>query len=49
MKLLRKIFRTVVEQRGGYEKEVKDAKDLFDALLKIKQDADMENEGKHYI
>ncbi|KAF9794064.1 hypothetical protein SFRURICE_000004 [Spodoptera frugiperda] len=44
MKLLRKIFRTVVEQRGGYDKEVKDAKDLFDALLKIKQDADMENE-----
>ncbi|CAH0687994.1 unnamed protein product [Spodoptera exigua] len=44
MKLLRKIFRTVVEQRGGYDKDIKDARDLLDALLKIKKEADMENE-----
>uniref|UniRef100_A0A2A4J3Z1 unspecific monooxygenase n=1 Tax=Heliothis virescens TaxID=7102 RepID=A0A2A4J3Z1_HELVI len=44
MELLRKVFRTVIEQRGGYEKEVKDAKDLLDALLKIKQEAAKEDE-----
>ncbi|KAH9640208.1 hypothetical protein HF086_008444 [Spodoptera exigua] len=46
MKLLRKIFRTVVEQRGGYDKDIKDARDLLDALLKIKKEADMENEAQ---
>ncbi|KAJ8718254.1 hypothetical protein PYW08_002491 [Mythimna loreyi] len=44
IQLLRKIFRTVIEQRGGYEKEVKDSRDLLDALLKIKQEAVKENE-----
>nr|AID54859.1 cytochrome P450 CYP324A1 [Helicoverpa armigera] len=44
IEVLRKIFRSVIDQRGGYEKEVKDARDLLDALLKIKQEAAKEDE-----
>ncbi|CAD0202021.1 unnamed protein product [Chrysodeixis includens] len=44
MEFLRKVFRSVIEQRGGYEKPVKEPRDLLDALIKIKQEAAGDNE-----
>nr|WNK22288.1 cytochrome P450 [Athetis lepigone] len=41
---LRHIFRTIIEQRGGFDKEIKESRDLLDALLKIRQEAAAENE-----
>ncbi|XP_072938293.1 cytochrome P450 6k1-like isoform X2 [Epargyreus clarus] len=35
---LRKVFRTIVDQRGGFETKVTEPKDLVDVLIKIKQD-----------
>ncbi|XP_026727571.1 cytochrome P450 6k1-like [Trichoplusia ni] len=39
MKLLRKIFQTMVAQRGGYENPIKEPRDLLEALVKIKQES----------
>ncbi|XP_022824926.1 cytochrome P450 6k1-like [Spodoptera litura] len=44
LEVLRHIFRTIINQRGGYEKEVKQCRDLLDALLKIRQEAAEDNE-----
>nr|UXV25386.1 cytochrome P450 324A1 [Mythimna separata] len=44
LEVLRQIFRTIIEQRGGYNKEVKESRDLLDALLKMRQEAAAENE-----
>ncbi|XP_075979950.1 cytochrome P450 6k1-like [Anticarsia gemmatalis] len=41
---LRKIYRSIVTQRGGYDKEIKESRDLLDILLKMKQEAASENE-----
>ncbi|XP_047029362.1 cytochrome P450 6k1-like [Helicoverpa zea] len=40
----RKIFKMMVEERGGYEGQVEGKRDLLDALLKMKQDAVKENQ-----
>nr|QLI62162.1 cytochrome P450 13 [Streltzoviella insularis] len=39
---LSKIFRTIVAQRGGYDREKETNNDLLDALLNIKRKADKE-------
>ncbi|CAH0587906.1 unnamed protein product [Chrysodeixis includens] len=44
VEVLRHIFRTIIEQRGGYDKEVKECRDLLDALLKLRQEAAADNE-----
>uniref|UniRef100_A0A2H1V738 unspecific monooxygenase n=1 Tax=Spodoptera frugiperda TaxID=7108 RepID=A0A2H1V738_SPOFR len=44
LETLRHIFRTIINQRGGYEKEVKECRDLLDALLKMRQEAAEDNE-----
>ncbi|KAJ0184127.1 hypothetical protein K1T71_000550 [Dendrolimus kikuchii] len=41
---LKKLFRAIVEQRGGYGREVREPRDLFDALLKMKYEAAKDNE-----
>ncbi|XP_068622807.1 cytochrome P450 6k1-like [Battus philenor] len=43
----RKIFQQIVSERGGYETVSDDYKDLFEALLKIKQESDRNNEELH--
>ncbi|CAG5058935.1 unnamed protein product [Parnassius apollo] len=40
----RKIFRTIVAERGGYEVEIRENRDLLDALIKLKQDCVRDNE-----
>ncbi|KAI5634396.1 cytochrome p450 domain-containing protein [Phthorimaea operculella] len=35
----RKLFSTIVKQRGGFEKPIESTKDFVDALIKLKQDA----------
>ncbi|XP_075979454.1 cytochrome P450 6k1-like [Anticarsia gemmatalis] len=44
LEFLRQVIHKVIEQRGGYDKEVKESRDLLDALLKIKQEAAAEKE-----
>ncbi|CAK1581369.1 unnamed protein product [Parnassius mnemosyne] len=39
----KKIFRMIVAERGGYDVEIKENRDLFDALIKLKQDCLKEN------
>ncbi|KAJ0177519.1 hypothetical protein K1T71_007528 [Dendrolimus kikuchii] len=41
---LKKLFRAIVEQRGGYGREVREPRDLFDALLKMKYEAAKDDE-----
>ncbi|CAB3254030.1 unnamed protein product [Arctia plantaginis] len=41
---LRLICRSVINQRGGFEKKMKEPKDLLDALIKMKQEASEEGE-----
>ncbi|CAK1581370.1 unnamed protein product [Parnassius mnemosyne] len=43
-KYFRKIFCSIVDQRGGYDAEIRESKDLLDALRKMKQDCKKENE-----
>ncbi|XP_068622809.1 cytochrome P450 6k1-like [Battus philenor] len=40
----RKVYHTIVEQRGGYDAEITENKDLLDALRKLKQDCERDNE-----
>ncbi|KAJ8718253.1 hypothetical protein PYW08_002490 [Mythimna loreyi] len=40
----RKVFKMMVEERGGYEREMDGKRDLLDALLKMKQDAKKDNQ-----
>ncbi|KAF9805363.1 hypothetical protein SFRURICE_006029, partial [Spodoptera frugiperda] len=40
----RKIFKVMVEERGGFEKDIDGKRDLLDALLKMKIDAQKENQ-----
>ncbi|CAB3254037.1 unnamed protein product [Arctia plantaginis] len=40
-----KLFRMIVKQRGGYEKETEGKKDLLDVLLKMKQNAIKDNQN----
>ncbi|XP_059047403.1 cytochrome P450 3A18-like isoform X2 [Achroia grisella] len=40
----RRIFRTVVKERGGYENSAGENRDLLDALRKLKYEADQKNE-----
>ncbi|CAB3254035.1 unnamed protein product [Arctia plantaginis] len=44
LRRLRIIFRSIVEQRGGFDKKIDEPQDLLDALLKIKQEADEDGE-----
>lgn len=43
----KKVFRMIVEERGGYENETEGKRDLMDALLKMKQDAIKDNQSKY--
>ncbi|KAF9415662.1 hypothetical protein HW555_006761 [Spodoptera exigua] len=40
----RKVFKAMVEERGGFEKDIDGKRDLLDALLKMKIDAKKENQ-----
>ncbi|CAH2049664.1 unnamed protein product, partial [Iphiclides podalirius] len=40
----RKIFRSMVDQRGGLDAEISESKDLLDALLKMRQECKKDNE-----
>ncbi|CAH2049665.1 unnamed protein product, partial [Iphiclides podalirius] len=40
----RKIFRTMVDQRGGLDAEINENRDLLDALLKMRQECKKDNE-----
>ncbi|XP_013173833.1 PREDICTED: probable cytochrome P450 6w1 [Papilio xuthus] len=42
--ILTRVYQTALVQRGGYETEVKETRDLLDALIKIKQDCARDNE-----
>ncbi|XP_045538939.1 cytochrome P450 6k1-like [Papilio machaon] len=42
--ILKRVYQTALTQRGGYETEVKETRDLLDALIKIKQDRARDNE-----
>ncbi|XP_068622514.1 cytochrome P450 6l1-like [Battus philenor] len=42
--LFRQIFSTILQQRGGYETKIKENRDLFDALIKMKQESAGDNE-----
>lgn len=41
-----RVFKEVVKQRGGWEKE-RETKDLLDALLKMKREAKVDGEGTY--
>ena len=41
----KKVFKVMVEERGGYERELDGKRDLLDALLKMRQDAKKDNQG----
>ncbi|XP_068622697.1 cytochrome P450 6k1-like [Battus philenor] len=41
---LSKIFREALAERGGYERQVTETRDLLDALVKVKQECKKENE-----
>ena len=45
MDYFRKVFKVMVEERGGYERELDGKRDLLDALLKMRQDAKKDNQG----
>uniref|UniRef100_A0A2A4JVD4 unspecific monooxygenase n=1 Tax=Heliothis virescens TaxID=7102 RepID=A0A2A4JVD4_HELVI len=40
----RRVFKLMVEERGGYDREMDGKRDLLDALLKMKQDAIKDNQ-----
>ncbi|XP_075979951.1 cytochrome P450 6k1-like [Anticarsia gemmatalis] len=44
-----KVFKMIVQERGGYDKETDGKKDLLDALLKMRQDALKDNQNMEEV